>query len=99
MTAAQFGANLRPMTNAIHRGKTMTEHDANHQTHRLIKEREAAHILNLKVSTLRRWRWAGRGPRFLKLGGAVRYDPADLSTYIQSRRRASTSDPGLEAAE
>lgn len=61
---------------------------------RLLKEDEAAHLLNMEVATLRRWRWSGRGPRFLKLGAAVRYHPSDLSAYMQASRRASTSDPG-----
>ena len=61
---------------------------------KLLKETEAAAILNLEVTTLRRWRWAGKGPRFVKIGGAVRYDPADLDAYIEAGRRSSTSDPG-----
>ena len=64
----------------------------------LVNEAEAAHLLSLSVKTLRRWRWAGKGPRFLKLGAAVRYDPADLSAFIEAGRRSSTSDPGSEAA-
>ncbi len=66
----------------------------------LINETEAAAILGLSVKTLRRWRWASRGLRFIKLGkgGAVRYDPADLVAFIEAGRRQSTSDPGSEAA-
>ena len=64
---------------------------------KLLKETEAAAILNLEVTTLRRWRWAGRGPRFVKIGGAVRYDLADLEAFIGAGRRSSTSDPGQEA--
>ncbi len=44
----------------------------------LVNETEAARTLNIKVATCRRWRWAGKGPRFIKIGAAVRYDPADL---------------------
>ena len=65
---------------------------------RLHNEAEAADYLGLSVKTLRRWRWAGKGPRFLKLGGAVRYDPADLKAFIDAGRRTSTSDPGQEAS-
>ncbi len=65
---------------------------------KLLKETEAAAILNVEVATCRRWRWAGKGPRFLKIGGAVRYDPADLEAFIAAARRRSTSDPGQEAA-
>ncbi len=61
---------------------------------RLLKETEAAAILNIEVPTLRRWRWAGKPPRFIKIGAAVRYDMADLEAFIEAGRRNSTSDPG-----
>ncbi len=64
----------------------------------LVNETEAARTLNIKVATLRRWRWAGKGPRFIKIGAAVRYDPADLAEFIKAGRRWSTSDFGSEAA-
>ena len=60
----------------------------------LLKEDQAANILSLEVATLRRWRWAGTGPKFLKIGGAVRYDLAVLEAFIEASRRSSTSDPG-----
>ena len=70
-----------------------------HVSHdQLMTETEAARLLGLKVATLRRWRWGGKPPRFLKIGGAVRYDPADLEAFIEQSRRRSTSDPGQEAA-
>ena len=61
---------------------------------RLLNEHEAAEALGLKVATLRRWRWAGKPPRFLKIGSAVRYDPAELAAFIEGAWRTSTSDPG-----
>ena len=65
---------------------------------RLLKEGETARLLAVEVATLRRWRWAGRGPRFIKIGGAVRYDPADLTAFIEAGRRNSTSESSPEAA-
>ena len=65
----------------------------------LVDEREAAKRLGLAVATLRRWRWVGRNPRFVKIGGAVRYDPADLDAFIDACRRTSTSDRGQEVAQ
>ncbi len=64
----------------------------------LLNETEAARILAMQVTTLRRWRWAGKGPRFVKIGAAVRYDWADLTAFIEAGRRNSTSDPAPEAA-
>ena len=64
----------------------------------LVNEIEAARILDLSPLTLRRWRWAGKGPRFVKIGAAVRYDLADLTTFIEAGRRNSTSEFGPKAA-
>jgi len=64
----------------------------------LLNEHEAAARLGVKVSSLRKWRWAGRGPQFIKIGAAVRYDPADLQDFIEAGRRSSTSDTGDKAA-
>lgn len=64
---------------------------------RLLTEHEAAELLALRVATLRRWRWAGRGPRFAKIGAAVRYDPAELRAFIEAQTRRSTSDTGEPA--
>ena len=65
---------------------------------KLITEHETAERLSIRVCTLRKWRWEGRGPRFVKIGAAVRYDPADVDAFIEAGRRRSTSDPGTEAA-
>ena len=66
----------------------------------LLDEVEAAEILTLKVTTLRRWRWSGDGPEFIKLGSAVRYDRETLAEWLDERRRRSTSDtPGPKASQ
>jgi len=57
----------------------------------LLNEREAARRLGLRVATLRRWRWAGKGPPFRKIGAAVRYHPLDLLAFIDAGTRRSTS--------
>lgn len=57
----------------------------------LLNERQTAERLGLKATTLRRWRWAGIGPRYRKIGGAVRYDPTDLEAYLERACRTSTS--------
>jgi predicted DNA-binding transcriptional regulator AlpA len=65
----------------------------------LVTEHEASVILGLSVRTLQKWRLQGNGPRFVKLGHAVRYDPAELKYYIDRARRRSTSDPGSNQVE
>ncbi len=76
----------------------MSNLNANEATQPLLREGEVAEILNVQVATLRRWRWSGDGPRFIKLGAAVRYDPQELKDYLTKRVRSSTSDPGDRAA-
>lgn len=53
---------------------------------RLVNELDAAAMLGLSVKTLRRWRWEGRELPYVKLGGAVRYDLADIDAYIVAGR-------------
>ena len=65
----------------------------------LVNEIEAALRLGLSPTTLRRWRWAGTGPSYIKLGGAVRYDLAVLEAFIEASRRRSTSDRGIADLE
>ena len=49
----------------------------------LLNELDVAKRFDLSVHTLRKWRWAGRGPRFLKVGGrAVRYREEDLMAFL-----------------
>ena len=64
---------------------------------RRMRTREAAAYTGLSESTLEKWRIAGGGPAFLKLGRVVVYDEHDLSAWLSSRRRMSTSDPGCVA--
>lgn len=54
---------------------------------KLLREAEAAERLGLRPATLRRWRWAGQGPAFVQVGGAIRYDPVDLEHFVTVGRR------------
>jgi hypothetical protein len=63
----------------------------------LLKECAAADRLGVCVSTLRRWRWAGSGPEWIKLGGAVRYAPEALARYIAICRRPVPKQPNAIA--
>ena len=58
---------------------------------------EAAECLGIGVATLANWRWNGRGPRFVKLGGRIRYRAIDIVAYLDAQTRASTSDRGPHA--
>lgn len=58
----------------------------------LVNTEGAARIVGLSESTMEKLRCAGGGPRHVKLGRAVRYDPADLRAWVDSNRRNSTSE-------
>lgn len=59
-----------------------------------LNEKEAAARLGVAVRTMQEWRRNGRGPRFFKMGRAVRYCEADLVAFIEAAARRSTADPG-----
>jgi hypothetical protein len=48
----------------------------------LLDQSEVAVQLKVPVSTLTQWRWLGKGPRWLKVGRYVRYDPADVKRWL-----------------
>lgn len=52
---------------------------------------EAAALLGLSVHTLNKWRWDGRGPRYLKLGKSVRYRREDVEQFLDDAARENTS--------
>lgn len=55
-----------------------------------------AEFLNISTQTLNKWRWEGKGPRFIKLGSRVVYDMADVEAYIASQVRSSTTSSGRD---
>jgi predicted DNA-binding transcriptional regulator AlpA len=50
----------------------------------LLNEKNLAARLSLSVATLRAWRLKGYGPKWCKLGSAVRYAPADVEAWLSS---------------
>jgi predicted DNA-binding transcriptional regulator AlpA len=59
---------------------------------RALRDSEAAEMLGVSTRTLPQWRLRGQGPRFVKLGRAVRYLEADLAAYLDEQ----TVDPTAE---
>jgi len=58
---------------------------ANERLQSLLNEFEVARITCLSVASVRRWRLFRRGPKYLKIGAAVRYKPEDISAWLESR--------------
>ena len=51
----------------------------------LMDERQVAAALGVSVSTLRKWRWQRRGPKYVKLEArAVRYPDDALAEYLRN---------------
>ena len=48
----------------------------------LLTTREVARACRVHHETVERWRRGGVGPRFLRLGGAIRYDARDLAEFL-----------------
>lgn len=50
----------------------------------LLREQDAAELLNLSVRTLQSWRIRMVGPPFIQVGRAVRYRRRDLIAWIDA---------------
>jgi predicted DNA-binding transcriptional regulator AlpA len=51
----------------------------------LLNEQDVARITGMSVASVRRWRLFRRGPKYLKIGAAVRYRPEEISAWLESR--------------
>ena len=61
---------------------------------------DLSHRWKISHRTLERWRWAGTGPRYVKVGGRVLYRLEDVEAYeadgireTEARTSAPASDP------
>jgi predicted DNA-binding transcriptional regulator AlpA len=51
----------------------------------LMTENDVARITGLSVASVRRWRLLRQGPKYIKIGAAVRYKHEDFSAWLESR--------------
>lgn len=58
---------------------------------RHLNQNELANRWSISHRSLERWRWEGKGPRFLKIGGRVVYRLEDVEAWEAERLRASTA--------
>jgi predicted DNA-binding transcriptional regulator AlpA len=62
-------------------------------TNGILTEAEAAAmIVDLKPQTLAKWRLRRKGPKYLKLGGKIRYRVIDIQEWME----ASLIDPAAQ---
>ena len=50
----------------------------------MLNERQVAEYLNMSLASLRKWRLFRRGPKFVKLGRAIRYRRTDVEAWLSS---------------
>ena len=60
---------------------------------------ELAARWRISPRTLERWRWAGEGLPFTKVGGRVLYSLSDIEAYEAAQRRCVTGDGLVTASE
>jgi Helix-turn-helix domain len=59
----------------------------------LVSTKQLSKMWDMPESTLRYWRCAGIGPAYVKLGGRINYDLADVEAYV----RANKQKPSVRA--
>lgn len=63
-----------------------------------LNENVAAEMLGISTRTLQSWRVKGTGPRFTKIGRAVRYRRRELLKFLDDRTVSSTSQVIVNSA-
>jgi predicted DNA-binding transcriptional regulator AlpA len=66
----------------------------NNPLQELLTERDVARITGLSVASVRRWRLLRQGPKYLKIGAAVRYRAEDISMWLKSRPSGGEQQAG-----
>lgn len=61
---------------------------------RLWDQKDLASYLNKSTYWCERARWAGEGPKFVKIGRCIRYKPEDVLEWLEEQTRRSTTDNG-----
>jgi hypothetical protein len=63
------------------------EHANQRGRRQLVSTKELSEIWGVPESTLRYWRCAEIGPTYVKLGGRIKYDLADVERYVRANKR------------
>lgn len=58
----------------------------------LLTTKNLAAEVKVTEGTLAKWRVYGNGPRFIRVGRRIAYDPADVAAWLDTRRVNSTSE-------
>jgi predicted DNA-binding transcriptional regulator AlpA len=52
---------------------------------RLWSVQDVSRFLGVPVATLHQWRYVGTGPKAYRVGKHLRYDPADVKAWLDTR--------------
>ncbi|MGH2717118.1 MAG: helix-turn-helix transcriptional regulator [Actinomycetota bacterium] len=61
---------------------------------RLMSVAELSEALQVPAETIYQWRHRGLGPKPIRLGRHLRFDPADVARWLEGRKAASASSSG-----
>ena len=64
-----------------------------------LDQRRLADRWLISARTLEQWRWQGKGPRYLKIGGRVVYRLSDIEAFEAASLHANTIGPIDEVTE
>jgi excisionase family DNA binding protein len=56
---------------------------------KLLSVTDLAEMLNVPVRTIYEWRHRRQGPRPIRMGRHLRFDPADVAKWLEARKAAS----------
>jgi excisionase family DNA binding protein len=60
----------------------------------LLSVKDLSRVLQVPVSTIYQWRHRGEGPPPIRVGRHLRFDPADVSAWIEVRKVGSSPGRG-----
>jgi len=59
---------------------------------RMLTEKQVAAMLNINPATLNNWRQQGKGPKYVKVGGSIRYRYTDVELYLEKNAVETTGE-------
>ena len=65
----------------------------------LVTPSQLADRIGIKETTLANWRVIGRGPRFIRVGRAIRYRIEEVEAWLDRRTADSTSDADVRGLQ
>jgi excisionase family DNA binding protein len=60
---------------------------------RLLSVQELADFLQIQVKTIYQWHHRGVGPTPFRVGGRLRFDPADVAKWLETSKSTSNGRP------